>query len=179
VLQGYKGFLMTDAYCAYTKYGKQPGVTHQHCLSHGRRYFLYALENDAARAAYALDHFFGPLYAIEQECKLMQLDYDGITAKRQSESLPVLQALRQWLEAELPKTIARTPIYKAINYTLKNYDAFVQYTTDGMLPIDNYLNFLIMRSNQIILQVIRPFTAVLRLITSHNSCDHLANSFSI
>jgi transposase len=137
VLQGYKGFLMTDAYCAYTKYGKQPGVTHQHCLSHARRYFLFALENDGARAAYALDHFFGPLYAIEQECKLMQLDYDGITAKRQSESLPLLQALRQWLEAELPKTIARTPIHKAISYTLKNYDAFVQYTTDGMLPIDN------------------------------------------
>ncbi len=38
VLQGYKGFLMTDAYGAYTKYGKQPGVIHQHCLSHARRY---------------------------------------------------------------------------------------------------------------------------------------------
>ena len=32
VLHGYKGYLMTDAYGAYTKYGKQPGVTHQHCL---------------------------------------------------------------------------------------------------------------------------------------------------
>jgi transposase len=34
VLQGYKGYLMTDAYSSYTKYGKQPGVTHQHCLAH-------------------------------------------------------------------------------------------------------------------------------------------------
>ena len=94
VLQGYKGFLMTDAYGAYTKFGKQPGVTHQHCLSHARRYFVYALENDAARAGYALDHFFGPLYDIEHECKLLALDYDDITAKRQSESLPILQCLQ-------------------------------------------------------------------------------------
>lgn len=137
VLQGYKGFLMTDAYGAYTKYGKQPGVTHQHCLAHGRRYFLYALSNDAARAGYALDHFFGPLYHIEQECKLLELDYDGITAKRQSESLPVLEAFRHWLEATLPQTIARTPIHKAISYALKNYPAFIEYTDDGMLPIDN------------------------------------------
>lgn len=139
VLQGYKGFLMTDAYSVYTKYGKQPSVTHQHCLSHARRYFVYALGNDEPRAAQALDHFFGPLYDIEQQCKSLQLDYDGITDKRQAESLPVLQALLAWLESALPQTIARTPIHKAISYTLKNYDALVRYTTDGMLPIDNNL----------------------------------------
>ena len=37
----------------------------------------------------------------------------------------------------LPQTIPKTPIYKAINYALKNYNGLVQYTTDGMLPIDN------------------------------------------
>lgn len=137
VLQGYKGHLMTDAYGVYTKYGRQPGVLHQLCLSHARRYFMYALDNDAGRAGYALDHFFGSLYGIEETCKLLQLDYDGITARRQSESLPVLQAFREWLVAELPKTIARTPINKAIAYTLNNYAALVRYTTDGMLPIDN------------------------------------------
>jgi transposase len=137
VLQGYKGHLMTDAYGAYTKYGKQPGVVHQHCLLHARRYFLYALANDAARANYALDNFFGPLYGIEQECKLLNLDFDAITDKRRSESLPILEAMRQWLEKELPKTTPRTPIYKAIVYTLNNFSALVKYTDDGMLPVDN------------------------------------------
>jgi hypothetical protein len=77
------------------------------------------------------------LYDIEEECKLLQLDFDGITEKRQSESWPLLQALRQWLEATLPQTTGRTPIYKAINYALKNYKGLVQYVNDGMLPIDN------------------------------------------
>ncbi|MGZ3890618.1 MAG: IS66 family transposase [Mucilaginibacter sp.] len=137
VLQGYKGYLMTDAYGAYAQYGKQPGVTYQHCLSHARRYFMYALDNDAARAGHALDRFFGPLYDIEAQCKSLQLDFDGITEKRQSESLPVLEAFHDWLQENLPKTIARTPIHKAITYALKNYPALVQYTADGMLAIDN------------------------------------------
>ena len=109
---------MTDAYGAYKKYGKQPGVTHLNCLSHARRLFMYALNHDAARASYALDNFFGPLYGIEQQCKLLQLDYDAITDKRQAESLPILHDLKKWLLAQLPKTIGRTPINKAIAYTL-------------------------------------------------------------
>lgn len=137
VLQGYKGNLMTDAYVAYNKYGKQPGVNHQRCMSHARRYFLYALGNDAARANYALDNFFGPLYGIEQECKLLNLDFDAITEKRQSEALPILESMRNWLETELPKTTPRTPIYKAIAYTLNNYSALAKYTEDGMLSVDN------------------------------------------
>jgi transposase len=139
VLQGYKGHLMTDAYGAYTKYGKQPGVVHQHCLLHARRHFLFALSNDAAKANYALDNFFGPLYGIEQECKLLNLDFDAITEKRQCESLPVLKAFRHWLEVELPKTTPRTPIYKAIAYTLNNFKALAKYTEDGMLSVDNNL----------------------------------------
>ncbi len=66
---------------------------------------------------FALDQFFGPLYGIEQECKLLQMDYDGIMDKRQAESLPILHDLKKWLQAELPKTIGRTPINKAIAYT--------------------------------------------------------------
>lgn len=48
LLQGYKGYLMIDAYSAYTQYGKQQGVIHHHCLAHTRRYFMYALDNDGA-----------------------------------------------------------------------------------------------------------------------------------
>jgi hypothetical protein len=67
------------------------------------------------------------------------LNYDEITEKRQSEALPILQALRAWIEEELPKVIPRTPIYKAMFYTLQHYDALIIYTTDGMLKPDNNL----------------------------------------
>lgn len=137
VLRGYKGHLLTDAYGGYTAYGRQPGVSHSHCLLHARRYFVYALDNDAVRARYAIENFFGPLYGIEEECKMLELDFDGITDKRQSEAMPILQAFRHWLIEELPKTIPRTPIHQAIAYTLNHYEQLVKYTQDGMLSIDN------------------------------------------
>ena len=84
------------------------------------------------RLVQALDHFFGPLYDIEEECKSLQLDFDGITEKRKGESLPILQEFRQWMEATLPQTIPKTPIYKAINYALKNNKGLVAYVNDGM-----------------------------------------------
>jgi len=137
VLQGYQGYLMTDAYVVYMKYGRQPGVKHQQCVSHARRYFDRALENDAARAGYALDQFFAPLYAIEDHCKILQLDYDAITERRQSEAVPILESFRVWLQTELPKTKPRTPIHKAIAYSLAHFDGLLHYTTDGMLEMDN------------------------------------------
>lgn len=137
VLQGYKGHLLTDAYGGYTAYGRQPGVSHSHCLGHARRYFVYARDNDAARARYAIENFFGPLYGIEEECKLLELDFDAIADKRRSEAMPILQAFRQWLIEELPKTILRTPIYQAIAYSLNHYEKLTKYTRDGMLSIDN------------------------------------------
>ena len=98
---------------------------------------MYALENDKARATYALDHFLRPLYDIEAECKMVDLDFDGITEKRQAEALPILQAFRRWLLDTLPLLIPKTPIYKAVNYALNNYNGITQYVNDGILCIDN------------------------------------------
>lgn len=137
VLRGYKGFLMTDGYGAYTKYGRQPGIIHQQCLAHTRRYFVQALESDAGRATFALENFFGPLYAIESSCKDLQLDYDAITEERLSKSLPILQAFRGWLDTEGPRTTPRSPIHQAIYYALQHFDGLLHYTADGMLEADN------------------------------------------
>jgi transposase len=137
VLKDYKGHLLTDAYGVYTKYGKQKGVKHSKCLGHIRRYFDQSLENDDARATYALEQFFGPLYGIEEECKLLGLNYDDITEMRQKHAVPVLLLFREWLLQELPKLTERTPIYKAVTYALNHFDGMMIYTTDGCLPIDN------------------------------------------
>ena len=139
ILSGYRGYLLTDGYGVYTSYGKQPGVIHQQCLVHVRRYFMQALNYDSSRAGYALDNFFKPLYAIEAACKALNLDYDQITEKRQAESVPVLLAMRQWLEQQAPGTIPGTPMHKAITYALTRFDALMIYTTDGMLEADNNL----------------------------------------
>ena len=137
VLSGYTGYLMTDNYGVYTKYGKQPGVIHQKCMAHIRRYFMRALDSDRQRASYALDNFFGPLYKLEAQCKAADMDYDEIIEVRQQEAIPILNSLRQWLHQQLPLTIPRTPIHQAINYALSNFEGIMVYTTEGFLQIDN------------------------------------------
>ena len=84
-----------------------------------------------------LENFFGPIYGIEEECKVLALNYDEITEKRQAEAVPLLNAMRDWLFAELPKLTPRTPIHRAVRYALNHFDGMMIYTTDGMLAFDN------------------------------------------
>ena len=137
ILSGYKGYLQTDAYSAYTKYGRQPGVIHLLCLSHARRYFCESRSNDLRRSDYALANFFGPLYAIEAECRQAGLSYDEISEKRAVESTVILDSFHKWLQMELNNVIPKTPIHKAIAYTLRQFNELRVYLTDGMLQIDN------------------------------------------
>jgi hypothetical protein len=137
LLAGYKGYLQTDGYGVYIKYGRQPGVTHLQCMAHSRRYFFEARSNDLKRSDYVLDNFFKPLYAIEQDCRIRDLSYDEIGQKRQLESIPVLDKFHEWLQLELHKVTPCSPIHKAIAYSLHRFKELRVYTTDGMLQIDN------------------------------------------
>lgn len=133
----YKGFLQTDGYAGYTKYGAQPGVVHLQCMAHARRHFSDARSHDLKRSDHALEQFFAPLYKIEQQCKAAGLTYDEITEKRQQESTPVLDNFYAWLNQELPKLIPNTPIHKAMAYTMNRFKELRVYVSDGMLEIDN------------------------------------------
>lgn len=111
ILTGYTGYLQSDGYGVYAHYGKQPGVIHLQCMAHNRRYFCESRSQDLKRSDYALEHFFAPLYQIEQQSKTKGLTYDEITEKRQLESVPVLDSFYQWLQEELPRVI---PVHRFI-----------------------------------------------------------------
>lgn len=172
ILSGFEGYLHTDAYAGYDEYGKQPGVVHLHCLDHSRRYFVDSLMNDERRSNYALEHFFAPLYQIERECKDKRLSYDEITEVRQQRSIPVLNALRDWITVEITEVIEGTPIYTAMAYTLKRMKQLMEYCDDGMLSI----------SNMFIEQSIRPTKIGLKnylFAGSHEHGEHAAIIYSL
>jgi len=54
LLDTFKGYLQTDGYAVYEKYGRKKDVTHLACWAHARREFELALDNDKARAEKAL-----------------------------------------------------------------------------------------------------------------------------
>jgi hypothetical protein len=56
---------------------------------------------------------------------------------RQEKSKPLLSSFREWLEAERPKVLPKSPIRVAISYALSNWEALERYTEDGDLNPDN------------------------------------------
>ncbi len=135
VLTGYNGYLHTDGYQVYDKYAEQPGIIHLQCMAHARRRFEEALKNDRKRASYALEQFFGKLYNIEQAAA--HLSFDDRQSLRQQQARPVLHTFKQWLVREKDNVLPKTPIGKAINYSLNRIDGLSIYISDGRLAIDN------------------------------------------
>ncbi len=87
------------------------------------------------RQLYAIEAAAGDLIAAQQ---LEGGAADEVRFRlRQEKSLTVLTALKTWLDAEHPKVLPKSLIGLAIAYTLKNWQAFERYTTDGFLDIDN------------------------------------------
>lgn len=139
VLGNFRGYLHTDGYTTYNKFGNRSNVHHGRCLTHCRRYFFLARDTNQQLADYALVKFFRPLYAIEAVCRKQNLTYDQITEVRQQHAVPILQAFHKWLLLQQQKVKPNKPIARAIKYTLRLWDGIMLYTTEGFLQIDNNL----------------------------------------
>jgi hypothetical protein len=56
---------------------------------------------------------------------------------RAEKSLPILEALHDWLQQTRLRTAPNTATAKAIDYSLKRWVALTRYAVTGDLPIDN------------------------------------------
>ena len=136
ILKEYTGYLQTDGYQVYESYGNQQGITLLHCMAHARRYFVEARDHDARRADYVLEKI-QQLYAIERNAKEQALDYESIKAERKEKSVPILDELGKWMKEQYIQTLPKSPIGKALAYSIDRWDRLCLYTTNGMLNIDN------------------------------------------
>lgn len=58
---------------------------------------------------------------------------------RQNHSVPVLNALKPWLDAIAPNVVPDTKLGDAVSYTLSQWPHLTRYVEDGRMPIDNNL----------------------------------------
>lgn len=140
VLNGFQGYLQTDGYTAYNKFGAAEGVTHLNCWAHARREFDGALSNDRDRAAIALA-FIQTLYGVEAQARENGLSAKGRKTLRLDKSLPTLNAMVKWMTGELKagNVLPKSPIGKAMHYSLDRWGELSAYLLDGTLEIDNNL----------------------------------------
>src|SRR3954447_3976525 len=104
MLKDFKGHLQTDGYAVYDFFKEQEGITLMHCMAHARRMFYESLSNDKARAEHALQQI-GLLYSIERKAKEQCITVAQLIELRQTESLPVLHSLGNWMKGEYVKVL--------------------------------------------------------------------------
>ena len=135
-LEGYAGALQTDGYAAYNGFDKIASITTYGCWAHARRHVYNARTSDPARATHALEQI-GQLYAIERALREKKASASHRVRVRQEESVPILKALKAWLEAN--QGFPRSPWGQAVAYSLNRWDRLCRYTEDGRIEIDNNL----------------------------------------
>ena len=130
----WKGKLVTDDFSGY-KACFELGVTEAGCMAHARRKFHELWANHASPVGEQALKFFGKLYEVEREVR--DLPADERRAIRQDKSLPIADALHQWLTQQRQKVPDGSATARAIDYSLKRWKALVRFIDDGELPIDN------------------------------------------
>lgn len=137
ILQEYSGWVQCDGYTVYDKLKKwNKDIKLAGCWVHARRKYFQAKDSDATRAKYALD-LFTKVYHHEAECRSCQAE--DRQAYRTKHITPLIAQLYQWIEEESIKVLPKSPMGKAMNYTLKQKEKLMACFQDGILELDNNL----------------------------------------
>jgi transposase len=139
-LANYQGYLHADAFSGYDGlYLPDPRtaaarIVEVACNAHARRKFYDARDSDALRSHQALA-YYRQLYELERAAK----DFSDMQRlqMRQDLSVPILNQFHQWLQAQRPEVLPKSPMAAALGYVLNNWIALIRYTEAGFLAIDN------------------------------------------
>jgi len=135
----YCGKLQADAYSGYDEYFRISGATEIGCHAHARRKFEYALDSDPVRAA-RLMVLWGKLYEIEKRAKEEEYSSTQLLEARQKEAVPTLNEIKAALNEYKDQVLPKSPMGKAITYSLNQWEALKRYCDDPILEIDNNLS---------------------------------------
>ena len=133
-LGDYSGYLQADAFAGYDCIYATGSVREVACMAHARRKFFDSLGSSKKAAEEAL-LMIRDLYAIEREAA--GLGRTERQALRQQKSRPVLERFKKWLDKQHLCALPKSPIGKAVNYALNNWQALCVFLEDGELTIDN------------------------------------------
>lgn len=128
------GKLVTDGFSGYQA-SFERGVTGVGCMAHARRKFHELWANHGSKVGEQALRYFRVLFRIEEEvAKCTAQERQKI---RQRKSRRVAAALHRWLIRHRQLVPEGSATAKAIDYSLKRWEALTRYIDDGDLPISN------------------------------------------
>ena len=137
MLADYRGYLQTDGYIVYTSLVREAAghLVDVACWAHGWRGFEEAIPATSHPLVHEAMVWTQQLYDIEDRAKEMQPE--DRRALRQAEALPILTRMKARSDEVRPTLRPTARLAEAIDYVLNRWDAFVRYTEDGRILIDN------------------------------------------
>ena len=134
-LKGFNGVLQVDGYAGFERLTARGNVILAACWAHTRRKFYDVHEATGSPIAAEALHRIAELYAIETAIR-------GRTAEqrqsaRNTQSRPLIEAMKPWLEMELGRIPGRSGLAEAIRYALTRWSALCQFLDDGRIDLDN------------------------------------------
>lgn len=142
LIDGFKGYLTTDAYAAYANMHLED-VKNSFCWSHLRRYYIDSIPLDnsgkeipGSKGAEGRE-YVNLLFRLEKE--ISDLSYEDKKAKRQEASRALLDAFWSWVENTITIPTTNEKLTKALNYSLNHKKELEMFLEDGRLEISNNL----------------------------------------
>jgi transposase len=138
-LKGFRGYLQADAFSGYDAIyvGSGGQILELACWAHARRKFYEARSSSPAEASLIIE-VIRRLYEVEDRAR--PLDDDARRVLLQTESVPILNRLRDELQRLSVKLLPKSALAQAVTYALNQWQALCRYTEDGRLTIDNNIS---------------------------------------
>jgi len=135
----YKGYLQADGYSGYNEVCSREGIIRVGCMAHCRRKFFEATKTSAKGIGLANEAIgmIRKLYEIEETIK--EKEIEDRYRIRQSESKPLLDDFKKWLDDNLEKVPPQSQLGNALHYAHNEWPYLVRYIENGRLNIDNNL----------------------------------------
>ena len=140
ILQGYRGYLQTDAFSAYDGLDQQVRLVG--CFAHVRRNFVKVIDargkgsKKTGSAEVALD-YIRKLYAIEKAGRQQGLSPPELCAFRKEKAEGILNEFKAWMDNGFRLTPPKGLLGKALNYALNHWPKLIRYVEDGHITPDN------------------------------------------
>lgn len=146
-LGDFEGYLQSDGYAGYLGITRDSGGRIQNvgCWAHVRRYFDQALDAAPTRVVHEALAYIGRLYDVEHQVdeRAAQAEWNAERtaaerlALRQEKSKAIVLEFKDWLDQQKDSAVPSSPLSKAINYTLNQWDSLQLFLQDGDIPLDN------------------------------------------
>jgi transposase len=134
-LSGFTGIVQVDGYPGFQRLGAGGKIQLAACWAHARRKFYEVHEATGSPVAAEALRRIAELYAIE--AAIRGQSSESRRRARRTQSLPLVDAMKPWLEQQIGRVPPRGAIADAIRYALARWNGLCLFLNDGRIELDN------------------------------------------